>query len=87
MFKVYILRSLKDSKYYTGSTGNLKDRLKRHFDGRSLATKNRRPLILVYNKSFSTKIEALDFELYIKKQKSKFFIERLISSALIAQTG
>ena len=33
MFYVYILRSLRDEKLYTGYTGNLKRRIQEHFRG------------------------------------------------------
>lgn len=75
---VYILKSLNDNNFYIGSTRNLDDRIKRHMDGRSKATKNRLPVELVYKKEFTTYLEAYRFEMYIKKQKSKKFIKNLI---------
>jgi putative endonuclease len=78
----YILQSLKNGRYYVGSTRNSDDRLKRHFTGRSKATKYLRPLQLVYFKKFKTYKEAHQFEFYIKKQKSKKFIENLIKKNL-----
>ncbi len=36
---MYILQSEKTGKFYIGSTGNLEDRLIRHYKGRSIATK------------------------------------------------
>ncbi len=74
----YILKSLKDFGYYVGSARDLDDRLTRHQEGRSRPTKTRRPLQLVYKKWFKTYVEAYRFERYIKKQKSKKFIEKLI---------
>jgi len=78
MYWVYILESLKDYGYYTGSTSNLDDRLERHYSGRSKATKARLPLELVYKKGFQKKSEALRFERYIKRRKSKQYIAHLI---------
>ncbi len=78
MYYVYILRSLKDKKFYIGSTSILKDRLKRHFQGRSRATKNRRPLKLVYKEKFKIKREAIKRECYIKSKKSAKYTKRLI---------
>ena len=45
---VYILRSVKDKKLYTGYTKNLKLRFKQHQKGLIVSTKNRRPLELIY---------------------------------------
>jgi putative endonuclease len=74
----YIIKSLKDFGYYIGSARNLDDRLKRHFGGRSRATKFRLPLKLVFKKKFETYKEAYKLEQYFKKQKSKKFIEEFI---------
>jgi putative endonuclease len=75
---VYILYSEKDKGYYVGSTRNLEDRIKRHLEGRSLPTKGRLPLKLVYKEIFPSYSDAAKREIYIKKQKSKKFIERVI---------
>ena len=50
MYFAYILKSLKDNKYYYGSTGNIESRLKQHNYGKVKSTKNRIPLILHYSK-------------------------------------
>ena len=47
-FYTYVLRSLKDMKYYVGYTGNLVDRINKHNEGKVDSTKNRIPLELVY---------------------------------------
>jgi putative endonuclease len=78
MYFIYILKSLKDYGYYVGSTANLEERLKRHNQGRSAATKSRRPWELVYSKRFKSKNEAIKLEYYIKKQKSSKFIKEFI---------
>jgi len=48
MYYTYVLKSLKDNKLYIGWTDNLKLRIQRHTNGLVVATKNRRPLELVY---------------------------------------
>ncbi len=40
MFYVYILRSLKDGKLYTGFTSDLRRRVKEHFSGENLTLKS-----------------------------------------------
>ena len=63
---VYMLRSLKDKKFYTGCTEDLKKRLKQHNGGRVRSTKARRPFELVYWESFRTRSEAMKRELRLK---------------------
>ena len=75
---LYILYSEGDKGYYIGSTRNLKDRIERHIQGRSLATKNRLPVKLVYQEKYASYDEAVIRELFLKKQKSKRFIEQLL---------
>jgi putative endonuclease len=64
---VYILKSLKDGKFYTGCTADLKKRLKQHNAGRARSTKARRPLKLVYWETLATRSEAMKRERRIKK--------------------
>ena len=48
MFYVYILKSLKDKKTYTGFSENAYNRLTEHNSGKVDATKNRRPLEILF---------------------------------------
>jgi len=77
-FSVYILKSLKDGSYYVGSTNNLKDRLKRHNEGRVSYTKSRRPWKLVYSEEHPDRSGAALREGEIKAHKRRAFIEGLI---------
>ena len=47
-YYVYVLRSEKDNKNYTGYTKNLKQRFEQHCKGSVESTKNRLPLKLIY---------------------------------------
>jgi putative endonuclease len=62
----YILKSLKDGKYYYGSTSNMDSRLKRHNAGLVTSTKFRRPWVIHYTEKFETKSEAMQRELFFK---------------------
>jgi putative endonuclease len=66
MFYAYILRSLKDWKYYYGSTKNLQDRLKTHNAGKVRYTKGHLPYVVHYNESFATRKEAVAREKFFK---------------------
>ncbi len=75
MFYVYVLKSLKDGKYYFGQTNNIKARIRQHFYGKVLSTKDRRPLRLVGYKTYATRSESMWMEHKIKThgdQKKKF---------------
>lgn len=68
-FFVYILKSVKDDKFYIGQTNNLTDRFLRHNNGCVTATKNRRPLVLAYSENYNTRAEAMRREKYLKSLK------------------
>jgi len=72
MYYVYILKSLKDGKLYTGATANLKKRLDEHNIGKSVATRHRRPLVLIHFERFESRAEALRRERYLKTPKGSF---------------
>jgi putative endonuclease len=74
MYHTYILKSTSTGRYYTGSTANLDDRLKRHQDGRSKATKGKGPWELVYTTAFATRAEAVQMEFAIKKRGAGRFL-------------
>lgn len=71
MYTVYILQSLKDKKTYTGYTNNLENRLEYHNSGRVKATKNRRPLEVLFAESFETVKEAKARELWWKGKSGR----------------
>ena len=79
--QTYIISSQTKNRYYIGSTSVGPDlRLQRHNDGWTRSTKSGAPWILKYLKNFDSKSEALKWERFIKKQKSRVFIEKLINS-------
>ncbi len=78
---VYILESLKDGRYYVGSTHNLEDRFKRHNEGRVNYTKTNRPWELVYSEEHPDRSRAVKRENEIKDHKRRTFIEALIKKS------
>ncbi|MBL0146624.1 MAG: GIY-YIG nuclease family protein [Chitinophagaceae bacterium] len=78
---LYILFSQKLNKYYIGSTPDLDRRLIEHNRGKEKFTSTGIPWILVYKEVFTELKEARKRELFVKKQKSRKFIEKMISSA------
>ena len=66
MHFAYILKSIKDQKFYYGSTSILEKRLKSHNSEKVRSTKNRRPFVLIYSESFESKTQALERERFFK---------------------
>lgn len=71
MYYVYILFSEKDKQLYTGFSPDLKIRIEKHNRGFVLATKNRRPLRLIYYEAYLKEVDARRREKYLKGGKGK----------------
>ncbi|WP_370647540.1 GIY-YIG nuclease family protein [Rhodohalobacter sp. 614A] len=81
MFYTYILHSQSADRFYTGYTSYTpQNRLHLHNQGSTPSTKSGIPWEIQFCKSFDTKTEAIKFENFIKRQKSKVFIQKLIDS-------
>jgi putative endonuclease len=65
-YYVYVLFSRKDDGLYIGYTEDLKSRLGEHFKGRVVATKHRRPLLLIHYEAFTNKKDAKAREVFLK---------------------
>ncbi len=79
---IYILYSIKSDVYYVGYTSNIKTRLHQHNFGERLTyTSKHRPweLKALFYCSESES-DAVRIESFIKKQRNRLFIERLITS-------
>jgi predicted GIY-YIG superfamily endonuclease len=67
MYYVYILRSVNYVKQiYTGSTPDLRQRLKSHNEGANKHTGKFKPWKIIWYGAFLTKKQAVDFEKYLK---------------------
>lgn len=80
---VYILKSSKDNKLYTGYTKNLKLRFEQHRKGLALSTKDRRPLKLIYYEACLSQKDATHREKYLKTYLGKMFLKNRLKSYLI----
>jgi len=78
MYKIYVLQSLLNKRYYIGHTKNLDKRLKQHNSGKVRSTKNSKPWKLIYTEEFPTKQGAYKRELQIKSYKGGEAFKRLI---------
>jgi putative endonuclease len=74
---VYIIYSDKLNKYYVGACIDLQRRLNEHNMGHSKFTSTGMPWVLKYKEEFESLQEAKKREQYIKKMKSRKYIEGL----------
>jgi putative endonuclease len=72
VFYTYILK-LANGEYYSGFTDNLKQRFGCHRNGLVKATKDFRPLSLVFYAAFPTQKLATNFEKYLKSSSGFAF--------------
>ncbi len=79
MYYVYILKSLKDHKYYIGSSSDVKKRLDFHNSGFQRSTRNRVPFVLVFQEEFPDICQALKREKQIKAFKGGEAFKKLIN--------
>lgn len=82
---VYII-NCDQSKYYVGSTVDLEERLKKHIEGKVYSSKKLGVRSLAFAQEFKTLKEARQIEFWIKRQKSKKLIEKIIQDKVIRKT-
>ena len=80
---VYILQSLKNQRFYIGSTNNLDRRIVEHNSGKSKYTKFSRPYKLVFSQNFDDLVIARKVEYKLKQFKSRKFVFDIIESGKI----
>ncbi|WP_019599920.1 MULTISPECIES: GIY-YIG nuclease family protein [Rhodonellum] len=80
-FFVYILYSSSIDKYYVGQSENVANRIAFHNDGvrNKIWTRRGIPWELKTVFGFESKTESLKAEKFIKNQKSRIFIEKLLA--------
>jgi putative endonuclease len=76
---VYVLRSVRDGKTYTGSAEDLERRLSEHARGHVRSTRHRRPLVLAYVEEFATKEAAMARERFLKTPEGGVEKHRLLA--------
>ena len=73
---------MKDMKFYTGFTKDLKLRFKQHNKGGVDSTKERKPFILIYYEACLNKNDAIKREKYLKSYHGKMFLKNRLKSYL-----
>ncbi len=74
---MYVLRSTRDGRLYTGVTADLSRRLREHNSGKVASTRARRPLVLAYREVYQTKQGAMARERYFKTPEGGSLKQRL----------
>lgn len=83
MAYVYILESLRDGRYYIGSTTDIEQRLAHHQKGLTPSTKRFGGLKLVLHQKYDSLSEARKVEKKLKNYKRKDFIAKIIRDGVI----
>jgi putative endonuclease len=78
----YVLFSEGDGKLYTGTTSDLRARLKVHAAGRVQSTAHRRPLKLLYYEACLSADDAYRRERYLKSGRGGRYIRTRLASSL-----
>ena len=74
MYYTYILENT-NGKLYIGQTSGLESRLLRHNSNMVKATKNKDPWKIIFSKTFVTRKESINYELYLKSLKNSNYIK------------
>jgi len=82
MHYTYIIQSMKDKGFYTGSTGDLRRRLKEHNTGKVFSTKNRGPFKLIYYEACLNEQDARAREKYLKTGMGKRYLKNRLKHFL-----
>ena len=73
-YQVYILRSLKNSRHYTGISTDIERRLLEHNEGNTKSTRPHIPYERIWQSEFMTHSAALKLEVKIKKRGAARFL-------------
>ncbi|MGB0036617.1 MAG: GIY-YIG nuclease family protein, partial [Candidatus Acidiferrales bacterium] len=87
MFFVYVLRSRKTCRLYTGATSDLQTRLAQHNPDQSISTKHRGPWDLLYHEEFNTLGESMLRERFFKTGKGRDELKRILPDGSRRQAG
>ena len=87
MAYVYILQSVKNGRFYIGSTEDITTRLHAHSSGGVKATKNLLPLKIVFKQEYSDYAVAHKIERKLKELKRRDYIEKIIQDGKIKIEG
>ena len=82
MFYVYVIRSKKDNKWYTGLTKDLRKRFNEHNNGQVFSTKGRGPFELIYYEVCFNEHDTIAREKYLKSGMGKRYLKNRLKRFL-----
>ena len=82
MYYVYLLKSKKDKKWYTGFTNDLRKRFKEHNNNEVASTKHRGPFELIYYEACLNQHDAHNRETYLKSGMGKRYLKNRLKRFL-----
>ena len=82
MWYVYVARSLKDGRLYTGTTSDLRRRLDEHNTGKEPGSKHMAPFELAYYEACQSKSDAFKREKYLKTTYGKRYLKNRLQDYL-----
>jgi len=82
MYYVYILRSIKNNQFYTGSAVDLRKRFSEHNNRKVTSTKGRGPFKLIYYEACLNQKDAFVREKYLKTGMGKRYIKNRLKRFL-----
>ena len=86
MFYVYVLKSLKNGRLYTGSTNDLERRLYEHNNGQTRYTRKTGPFELIYKEPYNTSLEAKRREKFLKTGKGRKLLKSILDRYFTGRT-
>jgi len=78
----YVLLSERDGRFYTGSTTDLRARIREHAAGRVRSTAYRAPLVLIYYEACVNLEDARRRERFLKTGKGKRYLNNRLAAYL-----
>ena len=81
MYYTYLLKN-KQGKWYTGSTGDLRKRLREHNQGKSTWTKDKGPWEIIYYEACINEQDARSREVYLKTSIGKRYLKNRLKRFL-----
>lgn len=82
MHYTYVLRSLKDSKWYTGCCKDLRKRFNQHNENKVYSTKGRGPFSLIYYEACVNQQDAYAREKFLKSGMGKKYLKNRLKRFL-----
>ena len=79
---VYVLKSTKDGKWYTGCTSDLRKRFSEHNNNKVSATKGRGPFEIIYYEASLNSSDAFAREKYLKSGMGKRYLKNRLKRFL-----